>query len=232
MSDLPTTSNGKIARLPARLREEVNRRLHDGETGPQILAWLNATPEAQEVCRKQFDGEPVSPQNLSAWRAGGFQKWLTDQKALERTRERAAHSRALAEASGGNLSEGALAQLTGEVMEMVEELALLREAGEEIDPKFITSVNKSLVAARAKELETQALALKEKQIEQSNRDLDLREAAFHMRFAETFLKFFDEEETRRIATSGAGKETKVKELVQHWFGAMPEGIGPPGLKTL
>jgi|GEM_PF-841696 len=244
MSDLPTTSNGKIARLPARLREEVNRRLHDGETGPQILAWLNATPEAQEVCRKQFDSEPVSPQNLSAWRAGGFQKWLTDQKALERTRERAAHSRALAEASGGNLSEGVLAQLTGELMEIIEEFSLLRESGgglrndgdeqdgEAFDPKMLAAVSKALVSVRAKELETQALALKEKQVEQSNRDLDLREAAFHMRFAETFLKFFDEEETRRIATSGAGKETKVKELVQHWFGAMPEGIGPPGLKTL
>lgn len=244
MSETPGTHNGKIGGLPAQMREELCRRMHDGERATTLLPWLNGTPEAQKVCREQFDGEPISGQNLSNWRKGGYQKWLDDQRAIRRTRERAAQSRALAEASGGNLSEGALAQLTGELMEMVEEFALLREAGgsaqtesdgepgDGFDPKMLAAVSKALVSIRAKELETQGLALKQKQIEQSAQDLALREATFRMRFAENFLKFFEEEETRRIATSGANKETKVKELVQHWFGEMPEGIGPPGLKTL
>ena len=33
--------NGKIARLPGQNREEINRRLHDGEDGKKILGWLN-----------------------------------------------------------------------------------------------------------------------------------------------------------------------------------------------
>lgn len=226
MSDTPTTSTGKIARLPAILRESVNRRLHDGETGPSLLAWLNGTPEAQEVCRKQFDGEPISPQNLSAWRAGGFQKWLAEQASIARTRDRAAYSRQLAEASGGNLAEGALAQLTGELMEMVEEIGLLRETGAEIDPKLVAAAAKALATARAKELETRNLTLNERRADQSERALQLDEARFNLRFAETFLDKLEDLEARAIATSNKPREAKIADLVKHWFGEMPDGIGP------
>ena len=34
--------NGKIARLPAKIREELNRRIHDGEGGTKLLAWLHS----------------------------------------------------------------------------------------------------------------------------------------------------------------------------------------------
>jgi hypothetical protein len=40
------TRNGKIARLPQEIREQVNRRLEDGEPGKQIAEWLNGLPEA------------------------------------------------------------------------------------------------------------------------------------------------------------------------------------------
>ena len=226
MSDTPSTPNGKIARLPAILREAVNRRLHDGEPGPALLAWLNSTPEAQEVCKKQFDGEPISPQNLSAWRNGGFQKWLTEQASIARTRDRAAYSRQLAEASGGNLAEGALAQLTGELMDMVEEIGLLREAGSEIDPGLIAAAAKALATARAKELETRNLTLNERRADQNERSLQLDEARFNLRFAETFLDKMEDLEAREIATSNNPRETKIADLVKHWFGEMPEGIGP------
>ena len=222
MSDLPNTHNGKIGRLPAKLREDVCRRLNDGETAPIILAWLNATPEAQDVCLRMFDAEPVSAQNLSAWRAGGFEKWKTEQKALSRTRERAAQSRALAEASGGNLSEGALAQLTGEVMEMVEEFALLREAGEEIDPKLLDAINKSLIAARARELETQALALKQKQVAQKDVELGLKKDEFELRYVAKFIEHAADKRAYEIATGDAPQSIKMEELRVWLFGRKPE----------
>jgi len=40
------TRTGKITRLPHDLREALNRRLHDGEPGGPLLAWLNAQPAA------------------------------------------------------------------------------------------------------------------------------------------------------------------------------------------
>ena len=71
------TRNGKIARLPHHVREELNVRLERSERSPQLLAWLNALPEVREFVQREFGGEPVSKHNLSQWRLGGFQDWLT-----------------------------------------------------------------------------------------------------------------------------------------------------------
>lgn len=232
MSDLPNTHNGKIGGLPARIREELCRRMFDGVRAPTLLPWLNGLPEAQKVCRDQFDGEPINDQNLSNWRRGGYAKWLDQQNAIRRTRERAAHSRALAEASGGNLSEGVLAQLTGELMEMVEEFALLREAGAQtesdgepgdgFDPKMLAAVSKALVSIRAKELETQALALKEKQVAQKDAELALREQEFELKYVAKFIEHAGDKRAHDIATGSGTKEVKMEQLRELLFGRKPE----------
>jgi hypothetical protein len=69
--------NGKIARLPHDVREALNIRLERSERSPQLLAWLNALPVVQAFVQEEFGGEPVSKHNLSRWRLGGFQDWLT-----------------------------------------------------------------------------------------------------------------------------------------------------------
>jgi hypothetical protein len=71
------TRNGKIARLPHDVREELNVRLERSERSSQLLAWLNALPAVREFVQREFGGEPVSKHNLSQWRLGGFQDWLT-----------------------------------------------------------------------------------------------------------------------------------------------------------
>ena len=68
--------NGKIARLPKHLREELNRRLDHGERGQALLHWLNSRPEVQALSAAEFDGRPVSKQSLSEWRRGGYAEWL------------------------------------------------------------------------------------------------------------------------------------------------------------
>jgi hypothetical protein len=71
------TRHGKIARLPHDVREELNVRLERSEPSPPLLAWLNALPVVREFVQREFGGEPVSKHNLSRWRLGGFQDWLT-----------------------------------------------------------------------------------------------------------------------------------------------------------
>ncbi len=39
--------NGKIARLPRAIRDELNRRMDDGQTGQELLPWLNGLPQAK-----------------------------------------------------------------------------------------------------------------------------------------------------------------------------------------
>jgi hypothetical protein len=79
--------NGKIARLPVCVRDELNERLERSEPGPQLLAWLNRLKPVREVVQKDFAGAPISPQNLSQWRRGGFQEWLARRDFCEEIRE-------------------------------------------------------------------------------------------------------------------------------------------------
>lgn len=76
-----TTRNGKIARLPLAVREKLNRRLRNGESGTSLRAWLHALPEVQGVLRAEFGGRPINAQNLTEWRQGGYREWLDAKEA-------------------------------------------------------------------------------------------------------------------------------------------------------
>lgn len=75
--------NGKIARLPRAIRDELNARIDDGEDGGTLVAWLNTLPEAQAVVANEFGGVPISKHNLSEWRRGGFRDWQVRQETRE-----------------------------------------------------------------------------------------------------------------------------------------------------
>jgi hypothetical protein len=73
--------NGKIARLPYKIREQLNHRLQDGELGTQLADWLNGLPAVRKILKDQFGGRPVNGQNLSEWKQGGYQDWLRHHEA-------------------------------------------------------------------------------------------------------------------------------------------------------
>jgi hypothetical protein len=60
------TRNGKIARLPHNLREQINLRLQDGEEAKPIADWLNTLPEVQAFLKSAFDGLPINGKNPMA----------------------------------------------------------------------------------------------------------------------------------------------------------------------
>ena len=97
------TRNGKIARLPSAVREELNIRLHDGEMGKELVAWLNSVPEVKATLKKYFNGHAVTEQNLSEWRTGGFEEWQRQQASAEFCRTLAGNSAELQlESNGGD----------------------------------------------------------------------------------------------------------------------------------
>ncbi|HEY2083009.1 MAG TPA: hypothetical protein VGI88_09510, partial [Verrucomicrobiae bacterium] len=75
-----TTRVGKIAQLPKEIRDQLNQRLQNGKQGPEILAWLNQLPETKKLLAEKFDATPISKQNLSEWRRGGYEEWLRFQE--------------------------------------------------------------------------------------------------------------------------------------------------------
>ena len=98
---MTTPRNGKIARLPLALREQLNHRLADAELGEPLLAWLNALPEVQAILAAQFGGNPISKQNLSEWRAGGFLAWQIRAEFLGQAQDLAQDATELAQATAG-----------------------------------------------------------------------------------------------------------------------------------
>ena len=94
------TRTGKIARLPKTIRDELNQRLENGETGGSLADWLNGLPEVQAIMKAHFAGAEIREQNLSEWRKGGYLEWLRHQQAMElaeRLYERAEEMKAQAE---------------------------------------------------------------------------------------------------------------------------------------
>ena len=74
---------GKIARLPREIRQELNERLQEEEVATSLAEWLNGLPEVQAILKADFEGAPISEQNISEWRKGGYEEWVQRENALE-----------------------------------------------------------------------------------------------------------------------------------------------------
>ena len=141
------TRNGKIARLPRSLREQLNRRLEDGAPGVEVAAWLNALPEVQTVLQALFEGRPISEQNVSEWKQGGYVQWQQHQEALDLTRELSRNADELTQLAGGPLSDKVSPLLAARYMVIIK--ALSAAAGEDPDDwKRLRELCRDLVALR------------------------------------------------------------------------------------
>lgn len=117
------TRNGKIARLPRCLRDQLNQKLDDGEPAPQVLAWLHERPVVQDVLKMYFDGKPINEQNLSAWRQGGLRDWQRQRAACDHMRRLADQAEAVSEAAENHNVTDQLATVLGvEIFKVLEEL--------------------------------------------------------------------------------------------------------------
>src|SRR6266478_7268464 len=96
---------GKIGRLPLDIREQLNRRLQDGEIGRDLVVWLNSVPEVQAVLKAEFGDRPVNEPNLSDWRTGGYEDWRVHQDTMQQVNQLVANAKELGGTSQTPLSE-------------------------------------------------------------------------------------------------------------------------------
>ena len=97
--------NGKVARLPREIRDELNRRLDDGQTAVSLVRWLNELPEVQAIVAREFGGYALTEQNLSEWRTGGFVEWQACREMLEQTHELTADGKELSGVAQDSLTD-------------------------------------------------------------------------------------------------------------------------------
>jgi len=102
-----TTLVSKIARLPHRIREQLNRRIRNGEPASEILPWINAQPVVKKILAAHFGGTPISEKNLSSWRHGGYERWLEKQELMAEVRGTAEDAEEWSQATGAGVAQGA-----------------------------------------------------------------------------------------------------------------------------
>jgi hypothetical protein len=98
---MSNTHIGKIGRLPKSIRDELGRRIEDGEQGKESVKWLNGLPGVQRVLKEQFGGRPVTEQNLSEWKQGGHLEWLRQEETRSLVSKLTEQSDDLDEAADG-----------------------------------------------------------------------------------------------------------------------------------
>lgn len=99
------TRNGKIARLPREIREQLNRRIADNEPGIRLVEWLNNTDQVRHILAQDFGGREITEQNLSEWKQGGYLDWVARQETLACARELADDAGELSEVADGSLAD-------------------------------------------------------------------------------------------------------------------------------
>lgn len=231
MSDdnLPTSHKGKIGSLPAHLREEVNRRLHDGRTGREICDWLNALPEVLIILDERWGEQPITAQNLSEWKGGGYQIWL-------RNREKSEHLRRLTDWAYSLTDQVAVEKLTGaaqaimagnllEVMETMDS----EEAMGLIDA--LAGVTLSVDRTQKNEIARSKLELTREQIRIRKEEAALNREKFEVIAVRQFLKWQGSEEAKAIIESGKPQRVQAEQLRQLFFSSMmqdDEEVGDAG----
>src|SRR5579871_2025008 len=124
------TRKGKIARLPYEVREELNRRLRDGKSGPGLLDWLNEHRECKKVLAEEFESRPITKQNLSEWKKGGYEDWLRKEESRQNVRALAEEAEELERDAG----DGKIADRLATVLE-AELVAATRQLKDVAEPK-------------------------------------------------------------------------------------------------
>ncbi|HEY8898914.1 MAG TPA: hypothetical protein VIM61_00665 [Chthoniobacterales bacterium] len=217
MTDPAPTRTGKIASLPARIREQVNQRLHDGASGPQILAWLHTLPEVLTVLDEKWSEQPISPQNLSEWRGGGYQDWLRKRENIANIKLLSDYSLEIAKSAGTSISDAAAAIAGGQILEALEKIGDAPDGEERL-------VGLSLAIAKLRDGDSKILRarMSERAAEQKDRQLDLDEQKFRYRVAEEFVKWAKTPEAQAILNSADTEAVQMEKLVQLVFGERPE----------
>jgi hypothetical protein len=177
------TRTGKIARLPREIREQLNRRLDDGETGKTLVGWLNSLPEVQAVLKTEFDERPISKQNLSEWKTGGYRDWVLQQETIELVRHMDADSDELSQASKIRLTDLLAQRLAARYVLVARKLNQPNGDGE-LDPKLLRELCGDIVALRKGDHSAERLQLERERLEFDRQQLQPRLEKMFMEWAQ------------------------------------------------
>jgi len=170
------TRNGKLARLPQLIREQINRRLDDGEQGHHVVKWLNTLPEVKTLMEAEFNGQPVNENNLSNWKLGGYLDWQTQQEGLETTRQLRSEAAQLGKAAGRQFTDQLAVCLTARLAVALRQFNAVQD-----DPaaqlNLLRELCLRLAALRKGDHNLESLKLKRDRFDLELKKLEAKDAA-------------------------------------------------------
>jgi hypothetical protein len=86
--------NGKVARLPKAVRDQLNTMLLDGVSYPEIISSLGPA------------GDGLTEMNLSNWKNGGYVDWLRENQLTNAIQAKHELAQSIVERSGGDHKAG------------------------------------------------------------------------------------------------------------------------------
>jgi hypothetical protein len=150
---------GKIALLPLETREELNRRLANGELGGSLLRWLNELPAVRDMLEFCFCGAAITKQNLSEWRKGGFREWKMRLELFSNPEKVAAQAQEIREVSGDKLTHNLATVLAGQYAVVMRRWFAYPTQEVEARLRVLHSLCVDIVALRRRDIEVERMKL-------------------------------------------------------------------------
>lgn len=204
---------GKIARLPNKIREQLNQRLHDGQGGTETLTWLNELPEVKRVLAAKFNGVPVSHRNLTEWKRIGFERWLQRQEPSQELKWLKEMACDYTRAGGGKLAHGATTLAAAWLFEFLRKVP-----PDKCSASDIAKISFAATVLQKGEQANAQLKLAEKRILQRDEQLLMQRDRDQRNAMAIGLRLLGDERAKAIHDSSESYEQKLEMLGLHTFG--------------
>lgn len=191
----------KIGRLPFAVRNELNERLRDGHTGPEILTWLNAH-KAWRKLRASFANADISAQNLTDWRTTGYADWLLNQSRADHIRAYAETAQTIATAAGGHPAAVGSRILAAKMIDLLESA----------DAETATDLARAISQLRKGEQDQTKLQLDAERNRLAQQQLTLARDKFRRETCELFLRWYNDQKVKAIiddSTTDTDQKTEI-----------------------
>jgi hypothetical protein len=160
------TRNGKIARLPATIREQINHRIENGHSGRDIVVWLNSLDEVKTALTPHFDNLEITDGNFSEWKLGGYRDWEARQWALAESQRVVEEAKEISEAGQGALADHLATWMLGQLVLATRRIMEKTEAGDtEGAWKLAHELGSELVRLRRGDQNAQRLRLSQERMQ-------------------------------------------------------------------
>ena len=206
---------GKIARLPKAIREQVNRRLEDGQPTSVMVPWLNELPAVKKVMATYFGGAEINHRNISNWRATGYKRWVERQEILAEVKELAEEA-----ADINATSADGLMRMTA-TLACTKLLQLLR--GEKTSASDVVKIGFAIAALNNVELSRVRAEHEERRLEQKDELVTLAWDKHLRDCAAIALRVLNDAQAKAVQQAPINNEAKIELIGRRMFGKLWRG---------